>query len=139
MSTIMEFCTPPIPGETHKYYGDAHNNFIRLPQFNPTAMAPVAPKMKKRTTEQKTLHDLAAVGNLILLKQILLLLPDPLKAVNEAQSSTGFTPLHYAAARGHLKIVECLVDEYSVSVDARDKEGEVRRLTESSHQACLLT
>ncbi|CAO3615832.1 unnamed protein product [Cunninghamella echinulata] len=112
MTAILEFCTPPIPGETHKYYGDAHNNLIKLPQFTPSTPIPpitttttaTITKQNKKPSEQKTLHNLAANGNLILLKQILLLLPDPLKAVNDHQTSTGFTPLHYAAARGHLKL-----------------------------------
>ncbi|CAO3617505.1 unnamed protein product [Cunninghamella blakesleeana] len=125
MTAILEFCTPPVPGETHKYYGDAHNSLIKLPQFTPSPITPpVVTTKQKKSSEQKTLHDFAASGNLLLLKQILLLLPDPLKTVNDHQSTTGYTPLHYAAARGHLKIVECLIDDYAVSINARDKEGE---------------
>ncbi|OAD75351.1 hypothetical protein PHYBLDRAFT_94736, partial [Phycomyces blakesleeanus NRRL 1555(-)] len=76
--------------------------------------------------QQKTLHAVASSGNLGMLKQILSVLQDPLKAVNDPHPSTGLTPLHFAASRGHLEVVKCLLEDYAVSVDSRDKEGEVR-------------
>ncbi|KAG0174666.1 hypothetical protein DFQ28_005264 [Apophysomyces sp. BC1034] len=133
-TTLMEFCTPPVPGETHKYYGYAHNNFIKLPQLaTPPPSKPTVPPTKskgpqKKQPQQKTLHSVASAGNLILLKQILMILPDPLKAVNDPHPSTGLTPMHFAASRGHVDIVRCLVEEYSVFVDVRDKEGETALL-----------
>lgn len=158
-TTVIDFCTPPVPGEHHKYYGDAHNKFIKLPQLavqsSPiTTPAPVttrgtesnaeisnnstlSPRSSPQPTEttthgkkieqQKTLHSLASTGNLAIFKQVLQLLPDPLKAVNDPHPSTGLTPIHFAASRGHVDIVRCLVEDYHVSVDSRDKEGEVHR------------
>lgn len=143
---IIDFCTPPVPGETHKYYGDSHNLFLKLPRFAATAVkqpvksspAPptttttiVAPPAKK-ADHQKTLHSVASSGNLVLLKQILHLLPDPLKAVNDAHPATGLTPIHFAASRGHVDIVRCLVEDYAVAVDSRDKEGEVSKAKEKA-------
>lgn len=162
-TTVIDFCTPPVPGERHKYYGDAHNKFIKLPQLavqsspaittpttttTNTTVAPVtrgaesnaaittlsprpSPQPAESTThgkkieQQKTLHSLASTGNLAIFKQVLQLLPDPLKAVNDPHPSTGLTPIHFAASRGHVEIVRCLVEDYHVSVDSRDKEGEV--------------
>lgn len=133
---VMEFCTPPVPGEKHKYYGDVHNNFIKLPRLVPPGKSAATPPAVTRALatkssraiaieQQKTLHSVASSGNLLILKQILLRLPDPLKAVNDPHPATGLTPIHFAASRGHVDIVRCLVEEYQVSVDSRDKEGEV--------------
>lgn len=131
MAAIVDFCTPPVPGETHKYYGNTHNHFIKLPQFTtkpeepPSPATPTPVNKKTEEQQQKTLHSVASTGNLIILKQILLLLPDPLKALNDPHPSTGLTPIHFASSRGHVDIVRCLVEEYQVSLDSRDKEGEV--------------
>lgn len=116
---ILEFCTPPIPGQQHKYYGNAHNNFIKLP-----ITIPPHTKIQK-TPINNSLHSIATLGDLNLLKQILPLLRTPQKAVNEPHHSTGLTPLHFAASRGHLTTVQCLVDDYSASIDVKDREGEV--------------
>ncbi|KAG0181013.1 hypothetical protein DFQ29_009547 [Apophysomyces sp. BC1021] len=125
LTSVIDFCTPPVPGEIHQYYGYSHNNFIKLPQL--TSPVKSNPLMNKKD-KQLNLRTVASTGNLIMLKQILLLVADPLKAVNEAQSSTGLTPLHLAASRGHLDVVQCLIEEYEVSVDSRDKEGETALL-----------
>lgn len=53
------------------------------------------------------------------------MVPDQLQAVNDPHPATGLTCLHFAASRGHLKIIQCLVEEYAVRVDSTDKEGEV--------------
>lgn len=116
---ILEFCTPPIPGQPHKYYGNAHNNFIKLPVAIPHTT------IQKTVSTNNSLHSIATSGNLTLLKSILPFLPAPQKAVNEPHPSTGLTPLHFAASRGHVSIVKYLVDDYSAVVDAKDREGEV--------------
>ncbi|KAI9489636.1 hypothetical protein BDB00DRAFT_962087 [Zychaea mexicana] len=126
-TTIVEFCTPPVPGERHKYYGDAHNKFIKLPQLATTATT----KTTVESSPHRTLHSLASSGSLPLFKRLLLHLPDPLKAVNDPHPSTGLTPIHFAASRGHVEIVRCLVEDYHVSVDSRDKEGETPLLKAS--------
>ncbi|KAI7854340.1 hypothetical protein BDC45DRAFT_135298 [Circinella umbellata] len=166
-ATIVEFCTPPVPGETHKYYGSSHNNFIKLPHLTtkieqiqqaPQVSSKAAPILQSSKQQQKrpiasstlvkeveqhrTLHSLAASGNLPVFKRLLVHLPDPLKAVNDPHPSTGLTPIHFAASRGHVDIVRCLVEDYHVSVDSRDKEGEVKIsyliFVENAHDILLL-
>ncbi|KAI7908065.1 uncharacterized protein BX663DRAFT_482298 [Cokeromyces recurvatus] len=58
---------------------------------------------------------------------------DPIKAVNEPFPSTGLTCLHFAASRGHLNIVQCLVEEYLIDPDSTDKEGETALLKAAYH------
>jgi ankyrin repeat protein len=129
MSTIVDFCTPAVPGEIHKYYGYSHNKYIKLPNISPTIPSTKTVSAKKanvnKSKEHKTLRSVALSGNLALLRQFLQMVPDQLKAVNDPHPSTGLTCLHFAASRGHLKIIQCLVEEYAVRVDSTDKEGEV--------------
>ncbi|KAG0750016.1 hypothetical protein G6F62_000423 [Rhizopus arrhizus] len=120
---MIDFCTPAIPGEAHKYYGYSHNKYIKLPIVIPTP--PVTNTVKhNKSQEQKTIRAVALSGNLALLRQFLQIVPDQLKAVNDPHPATGLTCLHFAASRGHLKIVQCLIEEYAVKVDSVDKEGE---------------
>jgi ankyrin repeat protein len=129
MTTVIDFCTPAVPGEVHKYYGFSHNNFIKLPniqQQQPEEQETASIKKGHvNSKEHKTLRSVALSGNLALLRQFLQMLPDPLKAIKEPHPATGLTCLHFAASRGHLKIVQCLVEEYAVRVDSTDNEGEV--------------
>jgi ankyrin repeat protein len=125
---ILEFCTPPVPGQTHKYYGNGHNNFIKLPV---TVLPNNSPKATTTVTNpaippNASLHSLATGGNLTLMKHILPLLPA--EAVDEPHPATGLTPLHFAASRGHFEMVKYLVDECGATIDAKDKEGEVKHL-----------
>jgi hypothetical protein len=126
MTTVLDFCTPAVPGETHKYYGYSHNKYIKLPQLANLPPPPIV-KQQNKSNELKTLRSVALSGNLALLRQFLQLVPDPFKAVNDPHPATGLTCLHFAATRGHLKIVQCLVEEYAVRVDSVDKEGEVNK------------
>ncbi|KAJ1976513.1 hypothetical protein H4R34_003954, partial [Dimargaris verticillata] len=50
-----------------------------------------------------------------------------------ANTATGMAPLHYAAKRGHLEIVQWLVDHARVAVDQCDREGETA-LLKSAYQ-----
>jgi ankyrin repeat protein len=128
MAAVLDFCTPAVPGETHKYYGYSHNKYIKLPHINispPSPTSTVVIKQQHKSKEHKTLRSVALSGNLALLRQFLQMVPDQLKAVNDPHPATGLTCLHFAASRGHLKIIQCLVEEYAVRVDSTDKEGEV--------------
>jgi ankyrin repeat protein len=129
--SLIEFCTPPVPGQSHKFYGNAHNNFIKLP-ITLQPVVPEAPSVAKSAPSNKansnSLHSIVASGNLTLLNNILSVLPSPQKAVNDPHPITGLTPLHFASSRGHFEIVQCLVEQYSAIVDAKDKEGEVKIL-----------
>jgi ankyrin repeat protein len=127
MTTVIDFCTPAVPGEIHKYYGYSHNKFLKLPHINPvhTITTPTAKRSPSKSKEHKTLRSVALSGNLALLRQFLQMVPDQLQAVNDPHPATGLTCLHFAASRGHLKIIQCLVEEYAVRVDSTDKEGEV--------------
>lgn len=117
---MLEFCTPPVPGQRHEFYGNAHNNHIKLPVAIPHTT------IQKTVSSNNTLHSIATSGNLALLKNILPFLPTPQAAVNEPHPATGLTPLHFASSRGHFNIVKYLVDDYSALVDAKDREGEVK-------------
>jgi ankyrin repeat protein len=125
MAAVLDFCTPAVPGETHIYYGYSHNKYIKLPHINPTIPPTNTLKQQNKSKEHKTLRSVALSGNLALLRQFLQMVPDQLKAVNDPHPATGLTCLHFAASRGHLKIIQCLVEEYAVRVDSTDKEGEV--------------
>lgn len=133
MAAVLDFCTPAVPGETHKYYGYSHNKFIKLPHISPhvhnstvNSSSSSSLKQQNKSKEHKTLRSVALSGNLALLRQFLQMVPDQLKAVNDPHPATGLTCLHFAASRGHLKIIQCLVEEYAVRVDSTDKEGEVK-------------
>lgn len=119
---MLEFCTPPVPGQRHEFYGNAHNNHIKLPVAIPHTT------IQKTVSSNNTLHSIATSGNLALLKNILPFLPTPQAAVNEPHPATGLTPLHFASSRGHFNIVKYLVDDYSALVDAKDREGETALL-----------
>ncbi|KAI9483523.1 MAG: ankyrin repeat-containing domain protein [Benjaminiella poitrasii] len=139
-SSAIDFCTPAVPGEVHKYYGYSHNKYIKLPHIisstpnaNNTSKKKLLNTNSKLTKEKKTLRSVALSGNLSLLKQFLQMVSDPMKVVNEPYPSTGLTCLHFAASRGHLNIVQCLVEEYSINVDSTDKEGETALLKAAYH------
>ncbi|KAG1121308.1 hypothetical protein G6F42_012552 [Rhizopus arrhizus] len=135
MTSVVDFCTPAVPGEVHKYYGYSHNKFLKLPHINPVHTVTNAPapnastkRSPSKSKEHKTLRSVALSGNLALLRQFLQMVPDQLQAVNDPHPATGLTCLHFAASRGHLKIIQCLVEEYAVRVDSTDKEGETALL-----------
>ncbi|CAO3628540.1 unnamed protein product [Mucor fragilis] len=135
MTSVIDFCTPAVPGEVHKYYGYSHNKFLKLPHINPVHTVTNAPasnaaakRSPSKSKEHKTLRSVALSGNLALLRQFLQMVPDQLQAVNDPHPATGLTCLHFAASRGHLKIIQCLVEEYAVRVDSTDNEGETALL-----------
>jgi ankyrin repeat protein len=125
MAAVLDFCTPAVPGETHKYYGYSHNKYIKLPHISAIPVTIPNNVKQNKSKEHKTLRSVALSGNLALLRQFLQMVPDQLKAVNDPHPATGLTCLHFAASRGHLKIIQCLVEEYAVRVDSTDNEGEV--------------
>ena len=73
---------------------------------------------------ESELTTLAATGNLLGLRERIednTIQVDP----DQSQSGTGLRPLHFAASRGFLNIVTCLIEKAGATVDATDKEGEV--------------
>lgn len=113
---------PPIPGETHPFYGDLHNRKLLLPSIK-AKKYPSAEWMAR----QESLYTTAQQGNIERVQALLMHEGEPLN-VNLASSSTGMTVLHYAASRGHLQIVQLLVDQCGAIVDMADREGEVSKL-----------
>ena len=85
MATVIDFCTPAVPGEVHKYYGDSHNKFLKLPHIPPASQTPK--KVANKKSELKTLRSVALYGDLRLLRHFLEMVPDKIKAVNEDRKS----------------------------------------------------
>ncbi|RUS22788.1 hypothetical protein BC937DRAFT_86930 [Endogone sp. FLAS-F59071] len=148
-STIPEFVYPPVPGETHRYYGDVHNQQVRLPPVHLTPAAksarkgpPSALTLSSSAAEQQQqrkipqgletdIYNASATGNLFLLRELL-----TSHRTNEPQPSTGLTPLHYAASRGHLDIVRCLIEEGGAVIDLSDREGEQKYISPDFAEIC---
>jgi ankyrin repeat protein len=115
---------PPIPGESHLYYGNIHNKQVKLPQ---SAYRRASNEFLSDEAELN-IHEAAAAGNLDRVCQLLQRQDSrasPFILANEATPSSGLTPLHYAASRGHLEVVQWLVDRAGAIVDLEDQTGEV--------------
>ncbi|OZJ04377.1 hypothetical protein BZG36_03194 [Bifiguratus adelaidae] len=76
---------------------------------------------------RQSVYRVAAQGNVAKLKE--LIAPDN---VDQPESSTGLTALHYAASRGSLDVVKFLID-LGADVDLRDREGETALLKAAYH------
>ncbi|CAG8443303.1 7218_t:CDS:2 [Diversispora eburnea] len=117
---IPDSVNPPIPGESHRYYGNIHIKQVKLPSNNQSLRGTSTNSTKYSDANGSTegdldIHDATAVGKMDRVKALL----DPRGSgettssfllANEASSSSGLTPLHYAASRGHLEIVKWLID-----------------------------
>ncbi|KAG9284174.1 hypothetical protein G9A89_022948 [Geosiphon pyriformis] len=137
---IPEAVHPPIPGESHRYYGNIHVKQVRLPSnystsANQRTSAPSSEE-KKPSDGNMTIHEAAAAGNLERVRELL----DPqgvdqtsgsLWKPNEVNVASGFTPLHYASSRGHLAVVEYLVDVAGAFIHPDDPTGETALLKAS--------
>jgi hypothetical protein len=135
---IPEVVYPPIPGEQHRYYGNIHLKQLKLPSnsFNHNIRGTTSyPRYSEDGSIESDLdiHEAAAAGNFTRVKELLA----PQGSVsgettsafliaNEFSPSSGLTPLHYAASRGHYEIVRWLIDEAGAIVDLEDQTGEVR-------------
>jgi hypothetical protein len=132
---IPEVVNPPIPGESHRYYGNIHLKQLKLPtnSFNNNALRTTTsfPRYSEDGSIENDLdiHEAAAAGNFTRVKE--LLAPQgsgetssAFLLANEPSQSSGLTPLHYAASRGHYDIVKWLIDAGAI-VDLEDQTGEV--------------
>ncbi|CAG8565108.1 14124_t:CDS:2 [Funneliformis caledonium] len=137
---IPEAVNPPIPGESHRYYGNIHLKQLKLPSnsFNHSFQGTSYPHYSVDGSIEGDLdiHEATAAGNFIRVKE--LLAPrgsgettSAFLLANEASPSSGLTPLHYAASRGHLEIVRWLIDEAGAIVDLEDQTGETALLKAS--------
>ena len=130
---IPEVVNPPIPGEKHRYYGNIHLKQLRLPtSYNQNLRVATSYPLYSEDGSiegDQDIHDAAAAGNFTRVKE--LLAPrggettSAFLLANEASPSSGLTPLHYAASRGHYEIVRWLIDEAGAIVDLEDQTGEV--------------
>ncbi len=68
--------------------------------------------------KEHTLRTIANLGNLEDLKLLLKMDVD----INQAGPKTGKTAMHYAAQKGHLKVVEMLITS-GANIDLKDKDG----------------
>ncbi|KAI7847537.1 hypothetical protein BDC45DRAFT_351636 [Circinella umbellata] len=90
---------------------------------NPSSICHINSNNRSNNLESE-LTTLAATGNLLGLRERIednTIQVDP----DQSQSGTGLRPLHFAASRGFLNIVTCLIEKAGATVDATDKEGEV--------------
>ncbi|CAG8467409.1 2995_t:CDS:2 [Acaulospora colombiana] len=130
---IPDAVYPPIPGESHRYYGNIHIKQVKLPQNNQSLRGvssyPQYSNVEGLVGNDANIHEATAAGNMTRVKELL----DPKGSgettssfllANETSSSSGFTPLHYAASRGHLEIVKWLIDAAGAIVDLEDQTGE---------------
>lgn len=132
---IPDAVHPPIPGESHRYYGNIHIKQVKLPSSNQALRGTSTNSIKYSDANDSTesgldIHDATAAGKMERVKALL----DPRGSgettssfllANEASSSSGLTPLHYAASRGHYEIVRWLIDAAGAIVDLEDQTGEV--------------
>src|SRR5581483_5501126 len=127
---IPEVVNPPIPGETHRYYGNIHQKQLRLPtsyNYN-LRIATSYPRYSEDGSIEgdQDIHDAAAAGNFTRVKE--LLAPRGVETTsafllaNEASQSSGLTPLHYAASRGHLDSGKWLIDDAGAIVDLEEQD-----------------
>lgn len=133
---IPEVVIPPIAGEAHRYYGNIHLKQLKLPNNNNLRGTTTTsyPRYSEDGSIEGDLdiHDAAAAGNFTRVKE--LLAPQgsgetssAFLLANDFSPSSGLTPLHYAASRGHYDIVKWLIDAGAI-VDLEDQTGEVREL-----------
>ncbi|CAG8499238.1 3671_t:CDS:2 [Paraglomus occultum] len=132
--TVPVSVHPPVPGENHPYYGNIHNKQVKLPPgtFNQQASSSSYRRASNEFVadeSESSIHEAAAAGNLHRVRQLLQRQDaganlSPFMLANEATPSSGLTPLHYAASRGHLPVVKLLVDNAGAIVDLEDQTGE---------------
>ncbi|CAB4389334.1 unnamed protein product [Rhizophagus irregularis] len=136
---IPEVVIPPIAGEAHRYYGNIHLKQLKLPNNNNLRGTTTTsyPRYSEDGSIEGDLdiHDAAAAGNFTRVKE--LLAPQgsgetssAFLLANDFSPSSGLTPLHYAASRGHYDIVKWLIDAGAI-VDLEDQTGETALLKAS--------
>lgn len=82
------------------------------------------------TIDNNALHGSVASGKFTLVQKFITNGCDP----DTPHSISGLRPIHIAASRGHLKLVQYLYEKTHCNVDAMDKEGEVNKHTILSDQ-----
>ena len=113
--------TPPVPGESHPFYGDLHNQHLLLPSIRkPPGLTP------EDIHRHTNLINAAEHGDLGFLQRIL---EDAEKQnaeinIDRLAPANGQSALHLAASRGHVHMVQTLIDQCKATVDILDKEGE---------------
>ncbi|GBC07517.1 hypothetical protein RclHR1_07500002 [Rhizophagus clarus] len=134
---IPEVVNPPIPGESHRYYGNIHLKQLKLPNNdNLRGTTTSYPRYyEDGSIGDLDIHEAASNGNFTRVKE--LLAPQgsgetssAFLLANEPSPSSGLTPLHCAASRGHYDIVKWLIDAGAI-VDLEDKTGETALLKAS--------
>jgi len=125
-SPIPDSVHPPIPGESHRFYGNSHFREVKLPE-NAHYYLTNENNNLESSNRVPNIHEAAAAGKL---RKIQELFEDgdntkSFLLANDAKTTTNLTPLHYAASRGHFDVVKWLVDFAGAIVDLEDFTGEV--------------
>jgi len=80
--------------------------------------------------QELDIHEASAVGDLHRVQELFEFhsegrSEDLFLFANDMKTTTGLTPLHYAASKGHYEVVKWLVDTAGAVVDLEDFTGEV--------------
>ena len=115
-----EYITPPVPSESHPWYGGAYQQGLHSALISEREHINVHEHGNGNQITDMTVFTASMTGNLAVLRE-LLKTHDP----NTTQPSTGLSALHYASSRGHIQLVNYLLDNAGATVDLEDREGEV--------------
>lgn len=115
-----EYITPPVPSESQSWYGGAYQQGLHSSLTSEHEHINAHEQGNDTEITDMTLFTAAMTGNLAVLRE-LLKTHDP----NTTQPSTGLSALHYASSRGHIQLVNYLLDKAGATVDLEDREGEV--------------
>jgi ankyrin repeat protein len=120
LGQLPEYITPPVPSEPHIWYGSVHQQGLYTIISSHSDHIPDVSHVDRNSITSLTIFDAAMAGNLSALQELL-----KTHNANSIQPSTGLSALHYASSRGHIHLVNYLLDKAGATVDLEDREREV--------------
>lgn len=136
LSPPQETLQPPIIVETPPTASSPSSLLVPEP-IAFTLSAPPPPPSLPSPAQLESLCAAASSGDLPLLKRLFSHAVESnavqqFSLANDASTRTGFTALHAASSRGHLDIVQWLIEDCGAMPDLEDREGET-----ALHKAAL--